>query len=176
MGMKPEDEKTLTIAWRTKKNLDYIYRKKDEGEDVQEFTQLLNSMLGMVISLREDYYKATCISWDQVVLPKGFDPKNIAGKEANKNSPKLKKLHSFSQLVTKLRHAFAHNCFSLEIDKADKITGVTIWNIPLRQANRPENRVWEADITESDLKSLANLVVEHIQKKIGGQSSIQKTA
>ena len=49
--MNPEDEKTLTIARRTRKNLEYIYNAKARKEDVEEFTQLLNSMLGMVITV-----------------------------------------------------------------------------------------------------------------------------
>ncbi len=55
--MAPEDEKTLTIARRTKKNLDFVYLKKLEGENVEEFTQLLNSTFGILICLREDFIK-----------------------------------------------------------------------------------------------------------------------
>ena len=66
--MMPEDKEILTIAVRTQKNLAYIYRKSKEGEKekVEEFTQLLNSMLGMVISLREDYFKGNPVSWEDV--------------------------------------------------------------------------------------------------------------
>ena len=53
----PKQDKTLEIAQRTRKNLEFIYAAKEQGKDVEEFTQLLNSMLGMVISLREDYFK-----------------------------------------------------------------------------------------------------------------------
>lgn len=45
----PKKEKTLEIAQRTRKNLEFIYNAKRQGKDVEEFTQLLNSMLGMLI-------------------------------------------------------------------------------------------------------------------------------
>ena len=170
--MNPEDEKTLTIACRTRKNLEYIYNAKASKEDVEEFTQLLNSMLGMVISLREDYFKGGHVSWDRVedlgLLHERENLKNVTGKKATPVSPSLQEVNSFSQLITKLRNAFAHSCFKLTIDDgSNQITGVTVWNVPLGQDNRPKNRVWEADISEHDLKSLAYLVVEYIEKELG---------
>ena len=114
--MLPEDEKTLTIARRTKKNLDYIYKKNAEGEDVEEFTQLLNSMLGMVICLREEYFKDRNILW-QDVANLGLPIINITDKAPTNKSPNLKQTNSFNQLITKMRHAFAHNCFTLKNDR-----------------------------------------------------------
>src|SRR5688500_18105832 len=108
--MNPEDEKTLTIARRTRKNLEYIYKRKSEKEDVEEFTQLLNSMLGLVIGLREDYFKGSQVSWEQVEnlgLLKGRNHlKSITGKKPSEVRPRLKQVFSFSQLISKLRHAF----------------------------------------------------------------------
>ena len=170
--MNPEDEKTLTIARRTRKNLEYIYKRKSEKEDVEEFTQLLNSMLGMVIGLREDYFKGSYVSWDDVEksgLLQGKDNlKNITGKTASLESSGLQQVNSFNQLVAKLRHAFAHNCFELIADKKSKeITGITVWNVPTGQDGKPINRIWEADISEHDLKDLAYLIVEYIEKELG---------
>lgn len=170
--MNPEDEKTLTIARRTRKNLEYILEKKASGEDVEEFTQLLNSMLGMVIGLREDYFKGSHVSWDDVkqieLLSGEGDLRQITGKKATGTSPGLKKINSFSQLITKLRNAFAHNCFELIIsNSSNRITGVTVWNIPSGQDNNPKNRVWEADISEHNLKRLAYLIVYYIEKELG---------
>jgi hypothetical protein len=170
--MEPEDEKTLTIARRTRKNLEYIYRKKSDGEDVEEFTQLLNSMLGMVISLREDYFKGRHIGWERVeelkLLQGWYNLKSITGKTATQASPNLQKINSFSQLITKLRNAFAHNCFELISDRESKqITGITVWNIPSGQDNKPQNRVWEANISELNLKGLAYLVVAYIEQELG---------
>ena len=136
--MGPEDEKTLIIAQRTRKNLDYIYEARSKQEDVEEFTQLLNSMLSMIICIREDYFKEGCISWDEIER-KGLkhynsELRDLAGDQAKIQSPKLKTISSFSQLTTKMRHAFAHNCFALNIDETTKqITGVTVWKRHLKK-------------------------------------------
>ena len=170
--MNPEDEKTLTIARRTRKNLEYIYKKKATNEDVEEFTQLLNSMLGMVIGLREDYFKGSRVSWEEVenleLLHGRNNLKHITGKKATIESPNLQEVNTFSQLITRLRNAFAHNCFELMMDNnSNQITGATVWNVPSGQDNNSKNRVWEADISEHDLKSLAYLIVEYIEKELG---------
>ena len=105
MTMRPEDERTLIIAQRTKKNLDFIYKKKEEGKDVEEFTQLLNSMLGTVINLREDYFKGRDISWDNVkaLNLQSWDDKliDIRGKSACGDSPNLQQVNSFCNLHQK---------------------------------------------------------------------------
>ena len=162
-----------------KKNLEYIYKKsKCECEDVEEFTQLLNSMLGMVISLREDYFDdINPVSWEAVEdiakeVSEGRDDKinlddlkAITGKLSNRKSPKLKQSStSFSELITKLRNAFAHRGFELMPDGSDKIKGVTVWNISKRRKNLPVNRTWEADILEKQLKDLAYLIVAYVKK------------
>ena len=175
--MRPEDKEILTIAVRTQKNLEYIYKKsKCECEDVEEFTQLLNSMLGMVISLREDYFKEIPVSWEKVeeeILEELNDQidlddiKAIIGKPPNQESPKLEQSStSFSRLITKVRHAFAHRGFSLISDGLGEIKGVTIWNKPMEAEELPENRTWEADVSEKQLKDLAYLIVTYVKKTL----------
>jgi hypothetical protein len=172
--MDPENEQTLTIACRTKKNLEYIYRKRAEGEDVEEFTQLLNSMLSMVICLREDYYKGSHITWQELerrgLLRENTRLQSITGKKATRPSPKLQQVNSFSQLIGKLRNAFAHNCFKLIVNgHTRQITGITVWNVPSGQDNIPSNREWEADILETDLKELAYLFVGYIEHELNAR-------
>jgi len=121
----------------------------------------------MVISLREDYFKGDSVTWDEVknLGLKSWDPRlEINGKRASSTSPKLQQTNSFSQLVTRLRNAFAHNCFDLIMaEDKDLITGITVWNIPTGKTNQL-NRIWEADILESELKGLAYLFVEYLEK------------
>ena len=167
--MLPEEEnnkKTLTIARRTRKNLDFMYAQKAQGADVEEFTHLLNSMLGMVICLREEYFKGEHVSW-QHVQNHNLQKSSIRSKCPSEESPKLKPHNSFSQLTAKVRHAFAHNCFDLQRDKTNKITGIVVWNIPTGQLNNPENRIWEAEISEQQLRELAYLFVNYVEKVFG---------
>lgn len=169
--MLPEDEKTITVARRTKKNLDYIYACKSQNEDVEEFTQLLNSMLGMVICIREDYFVRSHYEWEEIErlhLNSWRPGLQLPGKTASRKSPRLQQINSFSQLVTKIRHAFAHNCFEFIPTKNGKdIAGITVWNIPSGKPNNKENRTWEADILETELRDLANLIVEFLESQLG---------
>ncbi len=88
----PKDEKTLEIARRTRKNLEFIYSANQQGKDVEEFTQLLNSMLGMLISLREDYFRGSDIGWQRVQdlgLKNYKKDMEIKGKTPTSESPNL---------------------------------------------------------------------------------------
>src|SRR5690606_8552781 len=100
--MNPQDERTLELARRTRKNREYIYAAKEKGENVEEFTQLLNSMLGMMVSLREEYFRGRNVTWDDVA------EQGLLVSESLRN-----RANHFSQLISKLRHAFAHNNFEL---------------------------------------------------------------
>ncbi len=166
----PKKEKTLEIAQRTRTNLEFIYTAKRQGKKVEEFTQLLNSMLGMVISLQEDYFKRSKITWQDVqeLGLESYEPSlQVKGNTPTSTSPNLKKIETFSELMIKLRNAFAHSCFELVIDyNLNRITGVKVWNIPLRKENIHQNRVWEAEIKENELKGLANLFVEYLENKL----------
>ncbi len=161
--MMPEDEKTLTIALRTRKNLEFMYAQKAQGADVEEFTHLLNSILGMIICLREEYFKGKNVTW-QDVQKQNLQPVSIRSKSPSTKSPKLKPHKNFSQLIANVRHAFAHNCLDLQSDKTNKITGIVVWNIPSGQPNRPENRTWEAKISERQLRKLAYLFINYVEK------------
>jgi hypothetical protein len=167
----PKDEKTLEIARRTRKNLEFIYSANQQGKDVEEFTQLLNSMLGMMISLREDYFRGSDIAWQRVQdmgLKNYKKDMEIKGNTPTSESPNLDQINSFSQLITRLRNAFAHNCFDLVIDEnTDQIIGVRVWNVPTGKPNNKGHRVWEAEIMEVDLKRLAYLFVEYLEKELG---------
>jgi hypothetical protein len=165
--MTPDEEKTLAIAKRTRKNLTFMYNAKGRGCDVEEFTHLLNSMLSMVICLREEYFKGKIVTWDDVER-KGLRPVIIKAAAPDCASPNLELHKNFSQLITKLRHGFSHNCFSLNGDVNKNITGVTIWTIPNNKENIEENRTWQASVTEQQLKDLSYLFIDYICKEFGG--------
>jgi hypothetical protein len=160
--MEPEDEKTITIARRTRKNLDFIYTQKAQGADVEEFTHLLNSMLGMVICLREKYLIEKNVTWEDIGK-QYLQPASILSKNPTKESPNLKPHNSFSKLISNVRHALAHNCFDLQCNKK-KLTGVVVWNVPTKKPNKPENRTWEAEIPEEQLKMLAYSFIDYVEK------------
>lgn len=167
--MLPEDEKALTIARRTRKNLDFMYASKAKGDDVEEFTHLLNSMLGMLICLREEYFKERCVTWKDVEQ-RGLKSVYITSSPPTQESPNLKQHKNFSQLITKARHAFSHNNFDLQGDDQRRITGVLVWNIEVGKENKAENRTWEASISEQQLRNLAYLFIDYVEHNVGGKT------
>ena len=162
--MNPGDKKALIIARRSRKNLKFICDQKRLGADVEEFTQLLNSMLGMLICLREEYFKGSEVTWDKVKAS-GLIPIQIEGDASTQTSPNLKHSETFSSLISNLRHAFAHNCFEL---LGDPITGVRVWNIPNGTPNSHNSRTWQAELSEQQLQQVANLFIDFLEKRHGG--------
>lgn len=152
--MNIEDQQLLTIARRTKKNLEFIYEQKHQGEDVEEFTQLLNSMLGMLVALREEYFKGREVTWDKVEEQMLLVSDRVRRKGV-----------SFSKVITRLRNAFAHGNY--ELLGYPEITGIRAWNIPHGKANLPENRNWKDDFTEDELKEIAYLFIGYLEKTRG---------
>lgn len=166
--MMPEDEKALTIARRTKTNLDFIYQAKKDGKKVEEVTQLINSMLGMLICLREKYFHGRSVTWDDVCqhsLKTIYVSANKREKESDVWEPYQP---SFSQLITCLRHAFAHNCFSLVGDESQprgkrEIVGLKIWNTPTGR----DYKTWKTQLTINELRDIAYLFIDYLEKTHG---------
>lgn len=94
-----DDHVVRILAQRTRENLKYIDEKKSEGAPVNEFTQLLNSMLGMVISLREGGLIKNHVSWEEAresgILQGREKLEEITGKPATQASPNLQQINSF---------------------------------------------------------------------------------
>ena len=159
--MNPGDQKTLEIAKRTRKNLTYIYNQKELGADVEEFTQLINSMLGILICLREDYIKGKNIEWSELT---NYDlqPIIINDDPPNKISPNLEQAKSFNKTISNLRHGFAHNCFALI---GDPISKIQVWNIPPSEEDKKINRVWQITLSEKQLMEITNLLLDYIELK-----------
>lgn len=161
--MNPGDKKALVIARRSRKNLDFIYQQKQQGADVEEFTQLLNSMLGMLICLREEYFKGKEVTWD-MVKERGLQPVPIEGDAPTQDSKGLEPSKTFSRLISNLRNGFAHSCFELI---GNPISSVRIWTIPNNAENIAANRKWQAELSEQQLRQIADLFIEFLEKEHG---------
>jgi hypothetical protein len=167
--MMPDDEKALTIARRTRKNLDFIYTAKAQGADVEEVTQLLNSMLGMLICLREEYFHGKSVTWNDV-QNMGLIPVSVkTSARTRQHDPMSLESNSFSQLITHLRHAFAHNNFELVGNRSkpksqQEIIGFVVWNMP---TSGPKFRTWQAELSVDELKDIAYLFIAYLEKTRG---------
>jgi hypothetical protein len=156
--MNPADHKTLEIARRTRKNLEFIDAQKAKGADVEEFTHLLNSMLGMLVCLREEYLWGREVTWDSVTA---LGLKKASIDEDPRST-------TFSMLVRRLRNGLVHNNF--ELTGHPEINGVRLWNVPTGtppDKRGPENWTWTAKLPEQSLREVAYLVNDYIEKDLG---------
>jgi hypothetical protein len=115
--------------------------------------------------LREEYFKGREVTWDSV-QEYGLRPIRMEGDVPTKASPKLQHSTMFSKLIGNLRHAFAHNCFELV---GNPITGMKVWNTPPGQADSPENRTWQVELSEQQLRQIAELFIDFLEKEHGNE-------
>jgi hypothetical protein len=155
------------FAYRTKANLLAIERLDKLGEamcpdgKVFPFTQLCNSLLGLVLLPKEwsperlpetplrDLQQLDC-----VLHKMNWQVKHTSG--AKKGQLKCQ---TFRELAVVLRHAIAH--FNIEvIGKNGQIVGVKMWNYPNREAKRANQKDFEIELSEAELRHLALVFIE----------------
>ena len=157
--MNPSDEKTIEIARRTRKNLEYVFAQYNRGEPVYEFTQLFNSMLGILVCLREEYYIGSSIEWSEV------EKKGLSAKASFK-----KHGDNFTRLISNVRHAFAHSNYEFKAQNRT-IVGVKLWNVRSNtnpnDRRKKENWTWQAEFTEDELRAFAYLMLNYLEQHFG---------
>lgn len=148
--MRIQDEKTLEVALRTRANLEFMDEQRRQGAEVYEFTQLLNSMLGMIICVREDYFKAPRGSSEPAVTWQNLEEADLH------ISPSIReKASAFSTLISNLRNGLAHNGYDFLVSDGE-IAGIKV----------KTNKGWSADFSEDELREIANLAVDYLERKL----------
>lgn len=109
-----------SFAARTRKNLEYIEKQQELGEDVFEVTQLINSLLGLLVFPREIFIdalpdmtliEAEAKGWPKIEFIEGhIEPQNI------------------KSLVRFLRNGIAHFNIEFIANDENQIHEVEIWN------------------------------------------------
>jgi HEPN pEK499 p136 len=129
------------FAERTKKNLDAVERLLAQGVEVYETTQLINSMLGLLVFPREEFVNR---------IPRTPFPEL---KRAGWPEPKVRsgfpQVQDLQELVRYLRNAIAHFNLEFLVDAGHQINGLRVWN------TRNQSRTWEAELSLADLRSIA---------------------
>ena len=134
------------FAWRTQQNLRLVEESRRQGTDAFETTQLINSMLGLLVFPREEYVdripriplaQLRAAGWP---LPRVRNDFSQAG--------------DLAELVRYLRNAISH--FNLEFrgDAQNRIAGLRVWNM-----YRGE-KTWEADLELDELRGIAERFTE----------------
>ncbi len=131
---------------RTQKNLKAIECLKQKGGEVYEVTQLLNSMLGLLIFPKEKLYKKIQPkNWDMMVkegwpLPSGDNAK----------------VSDLEELIRKMRNAVAHINIEL-VNDGNEIIGIRFSSYHRKGQN------WTGVYDIASLRKFVDMFLDHIQ-------------
>lgn len=151
------------FALRTRENLSIIERLHAEGEKVFETTQLINSMLGLLIFPQQEYVKKIPrTSLDQLRTDGWPIPKVTGG---------FQQVSDLNQLIRYLRNAIAHFNVVFLTDENEQIIGLRVWNMrPVKNNNNKvirdangevvERKNWEAELSLRDLRQITDKFID----------------
>jgi len=141
------DNLVLDFAHRTRKNLEFIEAHRgDADSQVYEFTQLINSLLGLLVFPKENFFRSIPETPLSELVAAGWpDIKPVQGclKEDN-----------LRQLVRTLRNGIAHFNLEFTTNAQNELSGVRIWNTRWNDSTRKLESTWKAELTTEELKTI----------------------
>ena len=149
---------TEVFARRVRKNVDFIIEKRAEGEDVHEVTQLVISLLGLIVFPWEDEALKRLESLSLSKLEEeGWPRWSILLDEKGDTT-------TLSKLIWHLRNAASHRRlkFSSDHREMDKVE-IEFEDAPT--AKSPIN--WRAKINAADLKEFCYHFTERLEELVG---------
>lgn len=140
------------FARRTRKNLDLLQSLPQKHPDMKtyEVTQLINSMLGLLVFPQQRYVasipktplcKLAQQGWPIPKVVDGYPPAN-----------------NLNQLIRYLRNAIAHFNIEFLSDQNLQIRGLRVWNV--RQRKSQHETTWKAELTIEDIEKITNKFVQ----------------
>ena len=146
-GYELEDE----FISRTEKNLRAIEKLSQEGKSVYEVTQLINSLLGLLVLPKERFKTIPEITQETMIkegwpLPFGENAQ-VSG---------------LKQLITNMRNAVAHFNIEFIADK-NEIVGIQFKNYGTRDEGR-KKPLWIGEYRLEPLKRFVDMFLAHISK------------
>ena len=139
------------FADRTKKNLNLLREIQANSPDreIFEVTQLVNSMLGLLVFPQQSYVKSIPEVPLSQLREKGWPVPRIVGEY-----PQVKDLN---QLVRYLRNAIAHFNVRFLVDDQRQINGLQVWNVRerwLKGGKRKEEITWKAELSLAEIETI----------------------
>jgi len=133
------------FARRTRDNLLFIESAEERGDEVYVATQLINSLLGMAVFLKEGGLLNS--------ISVGDFQDNVAFEVLIDAEGSCARPRSF---IRRFRNAITH-CHIQEFGEQNLIKGLEIWDKP---HHRPIN--WKVRINLINIRNLADLLVKHV--------------
>jgi hypothetical protein len=153
------------FADRTRLNLEFI-EMHARKEKVFETTQLINSMLGLLVFPHRGFFDRIPDTSLSELEANGWPHISISSEITNLPAD----ASSFRGLIRYLRNGIAHFNIEFTADESNNITGIKVWNHPNGDINKPKN--WETQLSLDDLKLITHKFVELIEE---GDSFGRKT-
>ena len=146
------EEVIRDFAERTSKNLSMIEQLQTEGREAYEVTQLVNSMLGLLVFPQQNYINQIPETPLDDLKRDGWPVPNC------QRGPD--EVRNLNQLIRYLRNAIAH--FNIEFidDGQNQLRLLKVWN-----ENRDGVKTWEAELSVSDLRGIAERFIGLILSK-----------
>jgi hypothetical protein len=138
------------FAKRTKHNLAVIKGLKEDEKEVYEVTQLINSMLGLLVFPKETYFTNIPRKSLEDLKTEGWVIPEVVG-----DFPQAKDLR---ELIRYLRNAIVHFNVKFCDDGFNRVTGIEVWN------TRPgrEDPNWKARLSIFELESITERFLDLI--------------
>jgi hypothetical protein len=150
---------TYDFAQRVRKNLEYIVKKRSEGEDVHEVTQLTISLLGLIVFPWEKHALNAIENKSLLELEKKGWPKwKIIMLDEKKEEPRTLK-----DLIYHLRNASAHRRLYFSSDAPDMGNVDLAFEDAMDKKSKPYIRI---EINASNLKKFCYLFIELIEEYV----------
>lgn len=149
------------FAIRTRQNLEFIEMHQGRGESVFEVTQLVNSMLGLLVFPQQRYYSRIPTTPLAELVSQGWP--DIKPTQRVIDSEFFRDCRTLRDLVRYLRNAISH--FNLEFipDHTDgSVRGLRLWNIDTKNPQHPIT--WETELSITDLRLISLRFIELLEK------------
>ncbi len=157
------EEVVRDFALRTRKNIQAIEGLHKLNAEVFEVTQLINSMLGLLVFPQQEYVDAIPRKPLEELQREGWPIPQVTGN--------FQQVTDLNQLIRYLRNAVAHFNIKFIGDSESNIRVLRVWNmVPVRNesgqavrdrnGNIVEEKNWEAELTVTQLHSIANRFID----------------
>ncbi len=135
------------FARRTRQNLEFVRSARTKGADVYETTQLVNSMLGLLVFPQQRYVDSIPATSVEVLERQGWPIPHV--------SRDYDQVQDLNQLIRYLRNAIAHCNLEFLSDADMEVRGVRVWNV-----NTRDQVTWMADLSMDELERLTEKFLE----------------
>lgn len=136
------------FAKRSRENLEHVEAEKRHGGEFHEVTQLINSLLGMLVFIQEEEslpnVRVECIQDFPSITTIDGDQKG-----------------ELRMLIKALRDAVAHGQIKELSEDGETIAGFTFWTTQTR-VEKPRPVVWKVALTLENIRWIANYLTNRI--------------